>query len=69
MSKLTVISCKCGAHYAAGVMPVSEMFRKETLAAAKKGHTVSEMPLNDFVFGKCQCRKQKIGRIEKPLPN
>lgn len=68
MSKLTVIACKCGAHYAAAIVPVSATFKTEMLAASKKGHTVAEMPLDGFAFGKCQCRKQKIVRLEKPLP-
>jgi hypothetical protein len=68
MSKLTVIACKCGAHYAAAVVPVSETFQKEILAAAKKGHTVCELPLDGFAFGKCKCKKaQKVTAISKPI--
>lgn len=58
---LQVITCKCGMDYAAAVIPHNhgKEFQKALAQAAKKGHSISEKPLDGFAFQKCICRKLK----------
>lgn len=65
--KLTVIICKCGAAYAAAIQPVSDDFKMQILSAARKGHTISDMTIEGFTFGKCRChRKSKVVKVVPP---
>jgi len=58
---LQVITCKCGKDYAAAVIPHNQSgdFLKAIARAAKLGHSISEKPLDGFVFQKCTCKKTK----------
>ena len=54
--QLEAIVCKCGAKYAASLLPNATDWLKSKLRAKKKGHTIERFDVNLFKLSKCECR-------------